>query len=101
MRYGAGGEGMNEYLHDVYESVSYKWTPLSELDAPWAHLNELALDGLIEERVEELERDGHTVGSRFYYRKPKPGAYYTTYDPVQGSGGFLAAMSNPDWGFND
>lgn len=87
---------MNEYLRDLYERVPYNWTPLSELDAEWAHLNELALDGLIEERVEELEHDGVTVGSRFYYRKPKPGAYYTPCDPVMGSGGFLATMSNPE-----
>jgi len=149
---------VNEYLRDLYERVPHDWTPLSELDAPWEYLNELAQDGYLGERVEKLERDGLTVGSRFHYRKltkkerelrervkaterlewyyvpwaeqwreehgdepvpsevaaewverakrlqaQKPGAYYTpsdvcgdVYDPAMGSGGFLAAMSNPN-----
>jgi len=95
---------VNEYLRDLYDRVPHDWTPLSELDAEWAHLNELAQDGYLDERVEKLEQDGLTAGSRFYYRKPRPGAYYTpsdvcgdVYDPVMGSGGFLAAMSNPEY----
>ena len=94
---------MNEYLRPLYNQVPSTWTPASDFDVPWAHLNELALAGYIEERVERIEGDGRTVGSRFYYRRPV-GAYYTpsdvcgdVYDPVMGSGGFLAAMSNPDF----
>ena len=96
----------NEYLRALLESVPCVWTPSGEL-GEWAHLNELAQENVIQERVETLyDEAGRKIGSRFYYRRPVLGMYYTprdvyddvyVYDPEMGSGGFLAVLDNPSY----
>ena len=63
---------LNPYLSPLLERVPTEWTPLSEIDAPFEHLDELALSGHLEQRVETITDEcGIKRGSRHYYRRPK------------------------------